>query len=83
MHDYRGMTWVYFLKIKNHEETLDAFRTFKVIAEESSGHLIRRFHYHNGCAEYNIQYFMDFLVKAGISYKPSAPYTQNQNGISE
>ena len=37
------MTWVYFLKFKSHEETLEAFQAFKAIAEKTSGHAIRRF----------------------------------------
>src|SRR5205085_2470575 len=34
-------------------------------------------------AKYDNQYFTDFLAKAGISYEPSALYTQNQNEVSE
>jgi hypothetical protein len=81
--DFTRMTWVYFLKVKNHEETLEAFQTFKVIAEKASGHSICRFRCDNGRGEYDNQFFTDFLKAEGINYEPAAPYTQNQNGVSE
>ena len=81
--DFTRMTWVYFLKGKGHEETLEAFQTFKVSAEKASGHSIRRFRCGNGRGEYDNQFFMDFLRVEDISYKPAAPNTQNQNGVSE
>ena len=81
--DITRMPWVYFLKGKGHEETLEAFQTFKASAEKASGHSIRRFRCDNGGGEYDNQYFTDFLKVAGISYKPAAPYTKNQNGVSE
>ena len=37
------MTWVYFLKVKSHEETLEASQAFKAIAEKASRYVIRRF----------------------------------------
>ena len=77
------MTWVYFLKIKNHKETLASFHTFKAIAEKSSEYSIHHFYCDKGYAKYDNEYFTDFLAKVGISYEPSAPYTQNQIGVSE
>ena len=77
------MTWVYFLKVKSHEETLEAFQVFKATGEKTSGHLIRRFRCDNGRGEYNKRFFLKFLRAKGISYEPAAPYTQNQNGVSE
>ena len=41
--DYTRMTWVYFLKVKSHEETLEAFQVFKATAEKTSRQPIRRF----------------------------------------
>ena len=72
-----------FLKGKGHEESLEAFQMFKASAEKASGHSIRRFRCDNGRGEYDNQYFTDFLKVEGISYEPAAPYTQNQNGVSE
>ena len=83
INDFTRMAWVYFLKGKGHEETLEAFQTFKASADKASGHSIRRFRCDNGRGEYDNQYFTDFLKVAGISYDPAAPYTQNQNGVSE
>ena len=81
--DYTRTTWVYFLKVKSHEETLEAFQVFKATAEKTSGHLIRRFRCDNGRGEYDNRFFLEFLSAEGISYEPAAPYTQNQNGVSE
>ena len=81
--DFTRMTWVYFLKVESHEETLKAFQVFKATAEKTSGHLICRFRCDNGRGEYHNRFFLEFLSVEGISYKPAAPYMQNQNGVSE
>ena len=81
--DYTRMTWVYFLKVKSHEETLEAFQVFKATVEKTSGHLIRRFRCDNGRGEYDNGFFLEFLIAEVISYEPAAPYTQNQNGVNE
>ena len=47
------MTWVYFLKVKIHEETIKAFQVFKAIAEKTSRHVIRRFRCDNGGGDYD------------------------------
>ena len=77
------MTWVYFLKVKSHEETLEAFQVFKATAEKTSSRLIRRFRCDNGRGEYDNRFFLEFLSAERIGYEPAAPYTQNQNGVSE
>ena len=51
INDYTRMTWVYFLKVKSHEETVEAFQFFKATAEKTSSHLIRRFRSDNGRGE--------------------------------
>ena len=81
--NYTRMTWVYFLKVKRHEETLEAFQVFKATAEKTSGHLIHHFRCDNGGSEYDNRFFLEFQSAEGISYEPAAPYTQNQNGVSE
>ena len=78
------MTWVYFLKVKSHEETLEAFQGFKAIVEKTSGHVISRLGCDKGRGEYySNSFFPEFPSEEGISYEPAAPYTQNQNGVSE
>jgi hypothetical protein len=81
--DYSRFTWIFFLKTKSHEEVLEVFKKFKAYAEKSTGFQITRFRCDNGRGEYDNQYFKGFLANCGISYEPSAPYTQNQNGVSE
>ena len=79
--DLTRMVWCFFLKSKT--ETMQAFKDFKAITEKHSGEVIRRFRCDNGRAEYDNAEFRGFLKEHGISYEPSAPHTQNQNGVSE
>ena len=79
--DFSRMVWCSFLKSK--AETTEAFKEFKAITENHSGSKIQRFRCDNGRAEYDNSVFKDILRQNGISYEPSAPYTQNQNGVSE
>jgi len=44
---------------------------------------IRRFCCDNGRGEYDNTAFKSILATNGITYVPSAPYTQDQNGVSE
>ena len=81
--DFTSMTWVYFLKGKGHKETLETLRTFKALVEKASGHPIHRFLCDIGRGKYNNQCFTDFLKVEGISFGPTAVYTQNQNRLSE
>ena len=37
----------------------------------------------NGKVEYDNVIFQKILKEEGIMYEPSAPYTKNQNGVSE
>jgi hypothetical protein len=81
--DFSRLAWVYFLKHKNTAEVLQAFKEFKAAAENQSGFSIKRFRCDNGRAEYDNSDFQTLLKADGISYEPSAPYTQHQNGVSE
>jgi hypothetical protein len=81
--DSSRLAWVYFLKHKNSAEVLQAFKEFKAAAENKSGFSIKRFRCDNGRAEYDNSDFQTLLKADGISYEPSAPYTQHQNGVSE
>ena len=65
--DYTRMTWVYFLKVKSQEETLEAFQVFKATAEKTSGPLIRRFRCDDGGSKYDNRFFLEFLSAEGIS----------------
>ena len=77
------MTWVYFLKVKSHKETFQAFQVFMATEKKTSGHVIRCFQCDNRRGEYNKRFFLDLLNMEGISYKLTAPDMQNQNGVSE
>src|SRR5205807_7937229 len=60
-----------------------AFMVFKAKAEKHSGERIMHFRCDNGKAEYDNAVFQKILKEEGITHEPSAPYTQNQNGVSE
>ena len=62
---------------------LHVFQNFKVLVEKATGYHILRFRCNNRKGEYDNYHFKAFLLQYGISYEPSAPYTQNQNGVSE
>jgi hypothetical protein len=62
---------------------LQIFQQFKAFVEKEAEASIRRFRCDNGKGEYNNYLFKDFLSANGITFEPSAPYTQNQNGVSE
>jgi transposase InsO family protein len=79
--DMTRMVWCFFMKSKT--ETPEAFKSFKALVEKHSGQSIMRFRCDNGKAEYDNATFQTILRESGISYEPSAPYTQNQNGVSE
>jgi len=81
--DATRFTWAYFLKTKGAEEVLQIFQQFKALVEQEAGASIHRFRCDNGTGEYNNQLFKDFLSTNGITLEPSAPYTQNQNSVSE
>jgi transposase len=53
------------------------------LTENHSGKTIKRLRCDNGRAEFDNRQFQEFLKLNGISYEPSAPYTQHQNGVSE
>ena len=77
------MVWCYFLRRKSAEEVLGIFKGFKGLVEKHSGKLILRFRCDNGRGEYDNLLFQEYLLSQGITYEPSAPYTQHQNGVSE
>jgi transposase InsO family protein len=81
--DYSRMTWIRFLKTKEADEVSEVFLQYKAAVETASGCKIRRFRCDNGRGEYFNATFKSILIKSGISYEPSAPHTQNQNGVSE
>ena len=83
VNDLTRFTWVYFLKTKNAKAVLRVFEQFKALVEKEAEASICRFRCDNGTGEYSNRLFTDFLLTDGISFEPSAPYTQNQNGVSE
>ena len=81
--DYTRMTWVYFLPVKIHKETLEALKVFQATKEKTAGHPISRFRCDYRHREYDNRFFLECLSADGISYKPAAPYMPNLTGVSE
>lgn len=78
--DFSGCIWVYLLKRKG--DAFAAFKHFKAMVENQSGHKIAFLRSDRG-GEYIGQDFQDFLKDSGIKWEPTAAYTQNQNGKAE
>src|SRR3954452_20768536 len=81
--DYSQMAWIYFLCSKAADVVIKVFQTFKAITENGTGLKIRRFRCDNGRGEYDNKLFKDLLATSGITFDPSPPYTQTQNGVRE
>ncbi|GJV43248.1 zinc finger, CCHC-type containing protein [Tanacetum coccineum] len=69
--------YVYLLHTK--DEALDKFKVFKFEVELQQGSSIKRFKTDRGGEYMDTQYFQS----VGIIYETTAPYTPQQNGISE
>lgn len=71
---------VYF--IANKSDVLRVFKEYKAYVEKFTGKKIKNLQSDNG-REYVNNEFDDFLKKEGIKRRLTAPYTPQQNGISE
>jgi hypothetical protein len=78
--DATRYTSVYFLRQKS--EVVSAFQEFKTAVEKIHNLPILRLRMDGG-GEYIAEELLSFLRKEGIQVEPSAPYTPQQNGISE
>lgn len=78
--DYSRMCWIYFLKFKS--EVADVFWKFKKMVENQSGFKIQILRSDNG-KEYTSDRFSSYCDEAGIEHQFTAPYTPEQNGVSE
>ena len=74
------MCWIYFFRFKS--EVAGIFWKFKKWIENQSGCLIQKLRSDNG-KEYTSNQFNQFSDEAGIEHQLTAPYTPQQNGVSE
>ena len=70
----------FFLKFKS--EVAGVFWTFKKTVENKSGYNIQVLRSDNG-KEYTLEEFNLFCEEASIEHQLTAPYTPQQNGVSE
>ena len=78
--DLTKMCWIYFLKFKS--EVRNTFRKFKAKVENESGCKIQILRSDNG-KEYTSCQLNLFCEETGIEHQLLAPYTPEQNGVSE
>jgi len=78
--DFTRMCWIFFLKFKH--EVVGVFMKFKKMVETQSGYKIQFLRSDNG-KEYTSTKFNLFCEEAGIAHQLTAPYTPQQNGVSE
>jgi len=78
--DLTRMSWIYFLRAKT--EVADAFMKFKALVENQSGKKIKALKSDNE-SEYTANKFKLICEQAGIVQQFTAPYSPQQNGVSE
>ena len=72
------------MKTKTADEISSRFKEFLALLQTQCPQArIQRFRSDNGTGEYNNSIFQQILSERGITYEPSTPYTQHQNGVSE
>ena len=79
--DFTKMCWIYFLKFKSEVEGV--FWRFKQWIEKQSGCMIQALRFDNGKEYTSVQFIMFCGEEAGIEHQLTAPYTPQQNGVSE
>ena len=78
--DLTRMCWIFLLKQKS--EVAGVFREFKARVENESACLIQTIRLDNG-KEYTLETFNRFCEEAMIEHQLTAPYTPQQNDVSE
>ena len=78
--DFSGWRFIYFLKHKS--EAADRFKELINLIRGETGNLVRVLRTDGG-GEYSSNDFNAWLKKKGIRHETSAPYTPEQDGVSE
>jgi len=78
--DYSRYTVIYILRQKS--ETFAKFREYKALVENYHDTKIKALRSDNG-GEYTSIQFTKFMRESGISHEKTAPYSPEQNGVSE
>jgi len=80
--DDTRMGWIYFMKTKTSQESINVFKQFKAMVENETGNKIQYFRADNGKGEFGIA-FQEELKSAGIQFEASPPYKHSMNGVAE
>lgn len=80
--DFSTFNFIYGLSLKNKEHVIETFKNYIQVAERQTGRKLIQFTLDNGSEFVNS--IMDELCKdSGIVFHLTAPYTPEQNGVSE
>ena len=82
--DYSRTAFTYFLHTKTATEIVSVFQEF-LSRVEAILHTVKfsRFRCDNATGEYDNSLMRGILRVSGISFEPSPPYSQHENGVSE
>ena len=80
--DDTRMGWIYFMKTKTSQESINVFKQFKAMVENETGNKIQYFRADNGKGEFGMA-FQEELKSAGIQFEASPPYKHSMNGVAE
>ena len=78
--DKSRKTFVYFLRQKS--DVFEKFKLFKNAVETKTGKHIKTLRSNNG-GEFTSKEFKTYLAKRGIAHQKIAPYTPEQNRVTE
>lgn len=78
--DFSRICWIYFLKHKS--EVAETFRKFKKLVENECGRTMKIVRSDNG-TEYTSSSFKSICEDSGVQHQFTAPYSPQQNGVSE
>ena len=78
--DHTRMNWVYFLINKSY--ALENFKNFRVLVENQRGYHIKHLRIDRG-GEFLSNDFKSYCVEHGIHRELTAPYTPQQNSVTE
>ena len=70
------------MKVKESNEVLSKFKTFRVLVENQLGKRIKTLRSNNG-GEYTFEIFKSFCNSIGIKREYTVPYNLQQNGVAE
>ena len=79
--DFPGKTWIFFLKVKESNETLWKFKEFNELVENQVSKKIKSLESDNG-GEYTSESFKAFCTYIGIKREYTIPYNPQKTEVA-